>query len=411
MYSGWKGYIFLLIIWLGILSNSSAQEENLDDSNAEKVEELVAFLQFSLNTIGSPMTSAREKDIIITQSYSKFFRDEDVQVEDDLVEGRETVTNKDVQAYLKDVDFFFKQVSFNLEIEEVEELISESGQVVFSVRLNRNLNGVTIEDDTVNQNLTRYIEINYDKEEEDLKIVSFYTTKLSESEDMFNWWSQLSFEWRYIFTRMLGETDSVTIDYLKRADALDSLDLSDNPYLSDIKPIRRLRNLRYLDLSNTKILDLSPLRSHTKLDYVSIRNTGISDIDFLRYSNGLKILDLAGSDVMDLASLSHFPPVPGNTPYEESAATLNQKWADGDEKRLEEACAEFESLFIYLVMKQMRKTIPKSGLLDGGKGEEIFTSMMDEELSRQMSLRQGLGLKDVLVEQLSGERKGVLPHS
>ena len=80
--------------------------------------------------------------------------------------------------------------------------------------------------------------------------------------------------------------------------------------------------------------------------------------------------------------------------------------AKGDEKKLREACGEFEALFIYMVMKQMRKTIPQTKLIDGGKGEEIFTSMMDEELSRQMSLRQGLGLKDVLIEQLSGKRKG-----
>lgn len=112
-----------------------------------------------------------------------------------------------------------------------------------------------------------------------------------------------------------------------------------------------------------------------------------------------------------LASLSYFPPFTGNALHEGSAAKLNRKWAEGDEKKLEEACAEFESIFIYLVMKQMRKTIPKSGLLDGGKGEEIFTGMMDEELSKQMSLRQGLGLREALIEQLTGKRVNVLPSS
>ena len=82
-----------------------------------------------------------------------------------------------------------------------------------------------------------------------------------------------------------------------------------------------------------------------------------------------------------------------------------------DEKRLKEACAEFESLFNYQIVKQMRKTIVKSGLTSGGKGEEIFTSMMDEELSMQMSSRQGLGLKDVLMEQLAGRQEKILPRS
>ena len=49
----------------------------------------------------------------IAVNYTKFFRDEDVQVEDDLIDERETVTNKNVQAYLKDVDFFFKNVSIS----------------------------------------------------------------------------------------------------------------------------------------------------------------------------------------------------------------------------------------------------------------------------------------------------------
>jgi flagellar protein FlgJ len=82
-----------------------------------------------------------------------------------------------------------------------------------------------------------------------------------------------------------------------------------------------------------------------------------------------------------------------------------------DEKRLEEVCAEFESLFICMVMEQMRKTIPQTKLIDGGKGEEIFTSMMDEEISKQVSLRQGLGLRDALVEQLTGKRGRILPRS
>lgn len=79
-------------------------------------------------------------------------------------------------------------------------------------------------------------------------------------------------------------------------------------------------------------------------------------------------------------------------------------------QRLEESCAEFESLFINLVMKQMRKTVAKAGLIDGGMGEEIFTGMMDEEIARQMASRQGLGLRGALMEQLTGERGQMIPQ-
>ena len=80
-------------------------------------------------------------------------------------------------------------------------------------------------------------------------------------------------------------------------------------------------------------------------------------------------------------------------------------------QRLEDACAEFESLFINLVMKQMRKTVTKSGLIDGGMGEEIFTGMMDEEIAKQISSRQGLGLRSALIEQLTGVRGSAIPRN
>jgi len=95
-----------------------------------------------------------------------------------------------------------------------------------------------------------------------------------------------------------------------------------------------------------------------------------------------------------LASLSDYPGVTGDALRKESVGGVHRReWTESDEKKLEAACAEFESLFINLVMKQMRKPVAKSGRLMGGKGEEIFTEMMDEDLSKQMSLREGIGLR------------------
>ncbi|MEY3647601.1 MAG: hypothetical protein RLZ13_483, partial [Bacteroidota bacterium] len=73
-----------------------------------KVEDQVRFLEFLLNTVGNSQTSARDKDVIIRESYLKIFRDGKVQVEDDLVLDRKVVTNKDVAAYFKDIEFFYK---------------------------------------------------------------------------------------------------------------------------------------------------------------------------------------------------------------------------------------------------------------------------------------------------------------
>ena len=69
--------------------------------NEQKVRDMVKFLEYVLNTLGNSATSARDKDVLVTESFTKIFRDGKVQVEDDLVEKRNVITNKDVQAYLR----------------------------------------------------------------------------------------------------------------------------------------------------------------------------------------------------------------------------------------------------------------------------------------------------------------------
>ena len=90
----------------------------------------------------------------------------------------------------------------------------------------------------------------------------------------------------------------------------------------------------------------------------------------------------------------------------ESKETLD-KGSSGDIKG---ACAEFESLLIYFMLKTMRDTIPKSGLLSGGAAEEVYTSMLDQQLAIKMADRGGLGLSSLLLSQLN-EDGGILDKS
>jgi Rod binding domain-containing protein len=68
---------------------------------------------------------------------------------------------------------------------------------------------------------------------------------------------------------------------------------------------------------------------------------------------------------------------------------------------LKAACQEMESLFIHHMLTEMRKTVTKSGLTDGGRSEEIYTSLMDAEVAKQMAASGGLGLAKVLEEQMN----------
>ena len=81
-------------------------------------------------------------------------------------------------------------------------------------------------------------------------------------------------------------------------------------------------------------------------------------------------------------------------------AAQNQA-ADKTGPQLQAACTEMESLFINYLIQEMRATIDKSGFISGGRAEEIFTSMLDVELSRKISAAGGIGLSAILLEQLS----------
>jgi hypothetical protein len=103
------GFIFLFNLSLSAQTIKGYSKEQVKEFSS-KVEDQVRFLEYLLNTVGSAETPARDKDIIIRESYLKIFRDAKVQVEDDLLLDRKVVTNKDVTAYIKDIEFFYKNV-------------------------------------------------------------------------------------------------------------------------------------------------------------------------------------------------------------------------------------------------------------------------------------------------------------
>jgi flagellar protein FlgJ len=73
---------------------------------------------------------------------------------------------------------------------------------------------------------------------------------------------------------------------------------------------------------------------------------------------------------------------------------------NGADAEMRDVCRQMESLFIHHLLKEMRATVHKSGFISGGRAEEIYTSMMDAEMAAQISNRGGIGLSEMLVQQL-----------
>ncbi len=68
---------------------------------------------------------------------------------------------------------------------------------------------------------------------------------------------------------------------------------------------------------------------------------------------------------------------------------------------LYDQCAEFESLFVNIMLKSMRDTLNKEdNLLDGGQAEEIFSDMLYSEYSKSISKNSRLGLADSIYLEL-----------
>ncbi|MGC1242811.1 MAG: hypothetical protein WA874_14565 [Chryseosolibacter sp.] len=273
----------------------------------EKVRDFVAFFQLLLNTLGSNTTSARDKEIVITESYAKVFRDDKVQIEDDLDENRSVITNKDVVAYLKDVDFFFGNVRFEFIIDKIDEGVNANGQLFYKVSMRRNMTGTTALGKAVNNTIPRFIEINYDQDGEDLKIVSIYTNEFDEKEALTNWWNQLSLEWQSIFRQRLNVTDSVSLNDIKDMMALNELDLSGNTYIQSIEPLAQLTNLRMLNLSETNVGDLTPIRNLTELVELNLSRTSVFDLTPLNYASKLERLNINNTEIRSIAILEKLP--------------------------------------------------------------------------------------------------------
>lgn len=279
--------------------------QQVNPANEEKVKDLVAFFQLLLNTLGSSSTSVRDKDIIITESYTKIFRDSKVQVEDDLDESRSAITNKDVVAYLKDVDFFFEDVRFELLVDNIQQGVNANGQVFYKVSGRRILEGTTATGNKVKNTMPRFVEINYDANSDDLKIVSVYSNEFDEKESLTGWWNSLSLEWRTLFKKRLNiaDIDSVSLNNIKDMMALNELDLSNNEYIQSIEPLSQLTNLRMLNLSGTNVEDLTPIRNLTELVELDLSRTKVLDLTPLRYATKLERLNISNTDVRSIAAL------------------------------------------------------------------------------------------------------------
>ena len=77
------------------------------------------------------------------------------------------------------------------------------------------------------------------------------------------------------------------------------------------------------------------------------------------------------------------------------------KDAKADDAKMKAACKDFEAVFMNYMLSQMRKTVPKNGLIPQSSAQDIMQSMLDTEMTKNMSQAGGIGLADMIYRQLT----------
>ncbi len=68
---------------------------------------------------------------------------------------------------------------------------------------------------------------------------------------------------------------------------------------------------------------------------------------------------------------------------------------------IKKAATQFEKLFISQILKEMKKTIPGESFLPQGLGNDIYESLIENELADSLA-QKGIGLADAFERMLEG---------
>ena len=107
-------------------------------------------------------------------------------------------------------------------------------------------------------------------------------------------------------------------------------------------------------------------------------------------------MSIVGAKIASIA----FPSTGVEKLRDESPKTL-----EAEKARLKKAAKEFESFFMYQILKTMRKTVPESSFNEGAPfsgdmGKDIFSDMFDMQLSQKMVTGDSKSISEILYRSL-----------
>lgn len=84
-----------------------------------------------------------------------------------------------------------------------------------------------------------------------------------------------------------------------------------------------------------------------------------------------------------------------------AAVLKNAQDKEKAKARLKEVSYELEAIFVNQLLKEMRASVHKTGLFNGGYAEEIYEGMLYDEYAKLIAKSDQFGLANQIYEQLS----------
>lgn len=124
-----------------------------------------------------------------------------------------------------------------------------------------------------------------------------------------------------------------------------------------------------------------------------INNNNLIQSSPISRTGGSPVIDQGASFAEQLERAAK---VPGQTALAPADAVAKA----AEDAKLKATCKEMEAVFLNMMLTRMRATVPKGNLLGNSSEEQMLTSLLDTELTKNMAQAGGMGLADMLYRQL-----------
>jgi flagellar protein FlgJ len=81
-------------------------------------------------------------------------------------------------------------------------------------------------------------------------------------------------------------------------------------------------------------------------------------------------------------------------------AELRRQAGNDPQKAAKEVAQQFESIFVSMMIKSMRDTLPKDGIFSSNQ-MEAYQDMFDKQMAVDLSSKGGIGLAEIIERQIT----------